>query len=80
VSEKEVKMAQALIDSMTSDDFEPEKFRDTYREKVLELIEKKAAGEVIAAPTEEEAQTPVADLMAALEASVAAAKSRRSGG
>jgi DNA end-binding protein Ku len=80
VSEKEVKMAQALIDSMTSDDFEPEKFRDTYREKVLELIEKKAAGEVIATPTEEEAQTPVADLMAALEASVAAAKSRRSGG
>ncbi len=78
VSEKEVKMAQSLIDSMTADDFEPEKYHDTYREKVLELIEKKAAGEVISAPAEEEAQTPVGDLMAALEASVAAAKSRRS--
>lgn len=77
VTEKEVKMAQSLIDSMTSDDFEAEKYHDSYREKVLELIEKKAAGEVIAMPAQEEAPTPVADMMAALEASVAAAKSRR---
>src|SRR5918995_7296738 len=46
VSDREVKMAQQLIDSLSSD-FEPEKYRDEYREKVLELIERKAAGEEI---------------------------------
>ena len=42
-SERELKMAQQLIDSLSSD-FEPDKYRDEYREKVLELIERKAAG------------------------------------
>ena len=46
-SERELKMAQQLIDSLSSD-FEPDKYRDEYREKVLELIERKAAGEEIA--------------------------------
>jgi len=41
---------------------------------VLELIEKKAAGQEIVAPAEPKAATPVVDLMAALEASLAAAK------
>src|SRR5918995_233346 len=51
VSDREVKMAQQLIDSLSSD-FEPEKYRDEYREKVLELIERKAAGEEIAVQPE----------------------------
>ena len=50
-SERELKMAQQLIDSLSSD-FEPEKYRDEYREKVLELIERKAAGEEIAVQPE----------------------------
>jgi non-homologous end joining protein Ku len=41
---------------------------------VLELIEKKAEGQEIVAPAEPKATTPVVDLMAALEASLAAAK------
>src|SRR4051794_34396288 len=44
VSDKEVDMATQLIESLSAD-FEPNKFRDTYREQVLELIERKAAGE-----------------------------------
>ena len=72
-SDRELKMAQQLIDSLTSE-FEPEKYRDEYRERVLDLIERKAQGEtvVIETPAEEPAKVP--DLMAALEASIASAK------
>jgi DNA end-binding protein Ku len=73
-SERELKMAQQLIDSLSSD-FEPERYHDEYREKVLELIERKAAGEVIAVQPEAPAPAKVPDLMAALEASLAAVKS-----
>jgi DNA end-binding protein Ku len=72
-SERELKMAQQLIDSLSSD-FEPEKYRDEYREKVLELIERKASGEEIAVQPEAPKPKEVPDLMAALEASLAAVK------
>ncbi len=62
---------------VASGDFEPEHFRDTYREQVLDLIEKKAAGEVFEAPEPVTAAPKVVDLMAALEASVKAAKEAR---
>ena len=69
-------MAQQLIDSL-ADEFKPERYRDDYRERVLEMIERKAEGQEIVAAEEEEEQAPVVDLMAALEASLAAAKTRR---
>jgi DNA end-binding protein Ku len=77
-SDRELKMAQQLIDSLSSD-FEPSKYHDEYREKVLELIEAKADGQEIAIqPTDEEPQE-VPDLMAALEASLAAVKDPEAG-
>jgi DNA end-binding protein Ku len=86
VSDREVKMAQQLIDSLATE-FEPERYKDSYREKVLELIEAKAAGEEIAVAPEAPAPAKVPDLMAALEASLAAVRSddeekpkRKSGG
>jgi DNA end-binding protein Ku len=78
VSDREVKMAQQLIDSLSSE-FEPQKYRDEYREKVLELIERKAAGEEIAVQPEAPEPKKVPDLMAALEASLAAVKGDSSG-
>ena len=78
VSEREVKMAQQLIDSLSSE-FKPEKYHDEYREKVLELIERKAAGEEIAVQPEAPEPKKVPDLMAALEASLAAVKGDSSG-
>jgi DNA end-binding protein Ku len=72
-SDRELKMAQQLIDSLSSD-FEPSKYHDEYREKVLELIERKADGEEIAIQPQEEEPQKVPDLMAALEASLAAVK------
>jgi DNA end-binding protein Ku len=77
VSDREVEMAQQLIGSLTAP-FEPEKYHDEYRERVLELIEAKAAGEEISVqPPEEPAKVP--DLMAALEQSLAAAQSTGGG-
>ncbi len=74
---KELTMAGQLIDSLDAE-FDPSTFHDTYREKVLELIERKAAGDesVVEAPAPVEADK-VIDLMAALEASVAEAKKAR---
>jgi DNA end-binding protein Ku len=76
ISERELKMARQLIESLSTD-FEPEKYHDEYREQVLALIERKAEGqEIVALPAAEE-PTQVVDLMAALEASLAAAKANR---
>jgi len=79
VTDRELKMARQLIDSLSSD-FEPEKYHDEYREKVLELIERKAAGEEIAVQPEAPEPTKVPDLMAALEASLAAVQGSDGGG
>jgi DNA end-binding protein Ku len=76
VSDKELAMAKQLIASLATE-FQPERFRDEYRERVLELIERKAEGEplvVASAPADDGA---VVDLMAALEASVAEAREAR---
>ncbi len=77
LSDKELAMAEQLIGSL-AEDFAPEKHHDTYRNSVLELIERKAAGEtdvvpVATAPSNDK----VIDLLAALEASVKAAKDAR---
>jgi DNA end-binding protein Ku len=72
-TDRELKMAQQLIASLASD-FEPSKYHDEYREKVLELVERKAEGEEIAIQPQDEEPTKVPDLMAALEASLAAVK------
>jgi DNA end-binding protein Ku len=79
VSDRELKMAQQLIESL-SGDFDPSKYEDTYREKVLEMIEQKAEGKELVAQPETKAATPVVDLMAALEASLAAAKGEKAKG
>jgi DNA end-binding protein Ku len=77
INERELAMAEQLIESLSSD-WEPEAFRDTYREELLELIHAKVDGATPAPATAETpAETNVVDLMAALEASVAAAREAR---
>jgi DNA end-binding protein Ku len=77
VDDRELKMATQLIDSLTTD-FTPDNYKDEYREEVMALIERKAAGEEIhtVATREEKAPGRAHNLMAALEASLA--KSRES--
>ena len=77
VDERETAMARQLIAALEAD-FEPDRYTDSYREAVLELIERKASGETAAAvASPAPASDTVVDLMAALEASVAAAKEAR---
>ena len=73
-TERELTMAQQLIGSLSAD-FDPTRFRDEYRERVIDLIERKAAGEEIAVQPEAEEDAPAPDLMAALEASLADVRS-----
>jgi DNA end-binding protein Ku len=71
-SERELAMAEQLIESL-SGEFDPTRYRDEYRDQVLALIERKASGEEIApAPAAQPATAAAPDLMAALEASLAA--------
>jgi DNA end-binding protein Ku len=71
---REIDMAGALIDQLSSE-FEPERYRDEYREELLAMIERKAAGEeVVEAISDEPTPTKAPDLMAALEESLAAVK------
>jgi DNA end-binding protein Ku len=77
VNEREVKMAESLVESLSAD-FEPHKYHDEYREQVMALIQMKADGEEWEAPEVAAEKPNVVDIMAALEASVAAAKQSRS--
>src|SRR5437588_2369326 len=70
-SGRELKMAEQLIESLSAE-WDPAVFRDEYREQVLDLIERKAAGEEIAVQPQAEEPAAAPDLMAALEASLAA--------
>jgi len=76
ISDRELKMARQLIESLSTD-FEPEKYHDEYREQVMALIDRKAEGQEFVAQPAAEEPTRVVDLMAALEASLAAAKANR---
>lgn len=78
IDPREQVMAEQLIATLEAE-FEPGRHKDTYREAVLDLIDRKAAGEtgdgLVSAPAA--SSDKVVDLMAALEASVAEAKKAR---
>ena len=75
VQDKELKLAMMLIDQTSNDAFEPSKYKDTVRERVMEMIQKKIEGQDITAevagPT---GGDKIIDLMEALKASLAKAK------
>ena len=71
-TDREVSMARQLVETLSAD-FDASRYRDEYREQLLALIDKKAAGEEIVAQPQPDAPAKVLDLMAALEASLARA-------
>jgi DNA end-binding protein Ku len=77
LTERERTMAKQLVESLATDKFDPDKYHDEYREQLLDLIERKAAGEEIVAPPAPEAPAKVLDLVSALEASLAKAASAK---
>jgi DNA end-binding protein Ku len=74
LTDRERAMARQLVESLAAEEFQPEKYHDEYREQVLDLIERKAAGEEIVAEPRVEPPAKVLDLVAALEASLAKAE------
>jgi DNA end-binding protein Ku len=74
--ERELKMAEQLVSAL-EDEFEPSAFTDEYRDRVLELVEAKAEGKTIPIRKAEERQE-TEDLSSSLEASIKAAKERKS--
>jgi len=76
---KELAIARQIVESL-AEPFEPGAFRDTYRAQILDLIERKAAGETIVVQSPETADdAPVPDLMAALKASLDAVRGKDGG-
>jgi DNA end-binding protein Ku len=75
LDKSELEMAAQLIEQY-SGKFKPEEYRDTYRDALCEIIEAKRKGEEVRVEVEPEPEAPT-DLMAALRASVEAARGRR---
>lgn len=79
VSDAEVKMAQTFIDALAGE-FNPDEFHDSYREALEEVVQAKLTGVEPTVETEAPQEAEVVDLVAALRASVEAAKKRRAEG
>ncbi|MCU1462078.1 MAG: Ku protein [Acidimicrobiales bacterium] len=80
VTPREIELAEQIVDALSAD-WKPEKYRDTYRERVLDFIDKKAKGQDVVVDHPETEKAEVVDLMAALEASLnAATRGTRAGG
>jgi DNA end-binding protein Ku len=71
VGASELKLAERLIDDLSQEKFKPEKFEDTYREKILKIAEQKAAGQKVTVPSAPK-RGKVIDLMSALKESLEA--------
>jgi DNA end-binding protein Ku len=78
-AKREIDMAQALVDSMSAK-WDPEKYRDDYREALMEVIEEKVESggkEIEEKPKEKRPSTKVIDLVAVLQESLAKSKGAR---
>ena len=80
VKPQELKLAKQLIEQTANDEFQPEKYRDTVRERVLETIQRKVEGQdITAAEAPQDAGGKIIDLMEALKASLAKTKEEGEG-
>lgn len=75
VKPTELALAKQLIEQTSTDEFQPQKFKDTVRERTLEMIQRKIDGQDITADAPADGGTKIIDLMEALKASLAATRS-----
>ena len=78
--EKELEMARMLVDTMSVDEFEPEKFTNEYHDQLLAMIEARAAGKELPKAKKAPARSKVVNLMDVLAQSLEASKKRRAEG
>ena len=77
--EKEMQMARMLVDTMSVEEFEPEKFTNKYHDELMTMIEARAAGKELPKPKKAPIRSKVVNLMDVLAQSLEASKKRRSG-
>jgi DNA end-binding protein Ku len=77
--EKEMKMARMLVDTMSVNEFEPEKFTNEYHDQLLAMIEARAAGKELPKAKKPPARAKVVNLMDVLAQSLEESKKRRTG-
>ncbi|HVA33231.1 MAG TPA: Ku protein [Candidatus Baltobacteraceae bacterium] len=75
--EAEMKMAKMLIDTMSVDEFEPEKFTNKYHDELMAMIEARAAGKELPKPKKAAPRAKVVNLMDVLAQSLEESKKRR---
>jgi DNA end-binding protein Ku len=80
IRDNEINLARKLIEQLSNDAFEPEKYKDDYRERVQAVIEQKVAGEEIAISEAPRERAQVIDLMEALKQSLAADRGGKKAG
>ena len=74
VKPQELKLAKQLIEQTSNEEFEPNKYKDTVRERVLEAIQSKVEGQDITADVKVGGEAKIIDLMEALKASLETGK------
>ncbi|HEX6628837.1 MAG TPA: Ku protein, partial [Gemmatimonadaceae bacterium] len=74
VKPQELKLAKQLIEQTSNEDFEPNKYKDTVRERVLDAIQSKVEGQDITADVKVGGEAKIIDLMEALKASLETGK------
>jgi DNA end-binding protein Ku len=73
---QEIELAKKLVDQLSGDTFAPEQYKDAYRDRVREVVDRKIAGEAITTSEPEPARAQVIDLMEALKASLSRPKTK----
>jgi len=76
IKESELGLATRLIDELSVEEFNPEQYQDEYRQRVLEVVNQKAAGQEITIAEAGREPAEVVDLMEALKASLAKGATR----
>jgi DNA end-binding protein Ku len=71
IAERESELARKLVDELSTDEFKPEQYKDEYRERVLEMVNKKVEGKEVTVTSSEAPRSQVIDLMDALKESLA---------
>ncbi|HKO23025.1 MAG TPA: Ku protein [Candidatus Eisenbacteria bacterium] len=71
IAERESELARKLIDELSTEEFNPEQYKDEYRERVLEMVNQKVEGKEITTTSSEAPRSQVIDLMDALKESLA---------
>ena len=71
IKDAELELAKQLVEQLSNEKFQPEKYEDDYRRALLSAVDRKVAGEEIVAAPPEEAREQIIDLVAALKKSLA---------